>query len=129
MTEPADYLAAVETSLLVSEIIADYTLIIARANTDDGYLRIRATLNNGDFLEMAEYFLVLEDEIITEDYRYQWMDNTQTVLRRRWDNTPHHPELDGFPHHCHIVREDSVVPGEPLSILELLELLEAELRI
>ena len=129
MTEPADYLAAVETSLLVSEIIADYTLIIARANTDDGYLRIRATLNNGDFLEMAEYFLVLEDEIITEDYRYQWMNNTQTVLRRRWDNTPHHPELDGFPHHCHIVREDSVVPGEPLSILELLELLEAELRI
>ncbi len=129
MTEPADYLAAVETLLLVSEIIADYTLVTARANTDDGYLRIRATLSNGDFLEMAEYFLVLEDEIITEDYRYQWMDSTQTVLRRRWDNTPQHPELDGFPHHCHIVREDRVVPIEPLSILELFELLEAELEI
>ena len=128
MTEPADYLATLETTLLVSEIIKAYTIVTARANTDDGYLRIRATLSNGDFLEASEYFVVAEAEIVTEDYRYQWMDNTRTRLRRRWDNTPHHPEVDGFPHHCHVGQENNVVSGEPLSLLELLARLESELN-
>lgn len=66
MTEPANYLKTLETALLVSEIITDYTIVT--------------------------------------------------------------PELDEFPHHCHIVQEDNVVPGKPLSLLELLTLLETELN-
>ena len=127
MTDPADYIAQLKTALLISEAIADYAVLNARVNTDDGYFRIRATLSNGDFFEAAEYFEVVDAQVITIDYRYQWMDGTQACLRRRWDNTPHHPELSQFPHHCHITREDNVVPSEPLSILDILAVLEAEL--
>jgi len=96
MPEPAAYLNAVEVALLTSEVIAEYTLVASKINTDDGYFRLRATLANGDFLEAAEYFTVPEGKICIEDYRYQWMDGQRAVLRRRWDNTPHHPEVAGF---------------------------------
>ena len=83
MSKPSAYLDVLKTALLVSGIITDYTVVTARANSHDGYLRIRATLSNGDFLEAAEYFVVVGTEIVIEDYRYQWMDGTRTLLRRR----------------------------------------------
>ena len=127
MRDPVTYLAEVEMALVASPVVADYRLVRSWANTDDGYIRIRATLSNGDFLEAAEYFIVQEEQIATVDYRHQWMDATRTMLRRRWDNTPHHPELDGFPHHCHIGDESYVVPSEPVSLIQVLALIEAEI--
>ncbi len=127
MPEPAAYLNAVEVALLTSEVIAEYTLVASKINTDDGYFRLRATLANGDFLEAAEYFTVPEGKICIEDYRYQWMDGQRAVLRRRWDNTPHHPEVAGFPHHCHLGPGDTVAPSEAVNLFRILTFLEAEL--
>lgn len=52
------------------------------------------------------------------------MDAPKTHLRRRWDGTPHHPELSGYPHHSHVEREDNVVPSKPMTMLQFLEELE-----
>jgi hypothetical protein len=128
MRDPDTYLVEIEMALVSSPIVVEYRLIRSWANTDDGYIRVRATLSNGDFLEMAEYFIVQEEQIAIVDYRHQWMDATRTVLRRRWDNTPDHPELDSFPHHCHVGDESHVVPGEPVSLIQVLALIGAELR-
>jgi len=125
--DPIAYLNEIILALIVSEIISDYTVIRRWANTDDGYIRIRASLINGDFLEASEYFVVEGGRMVTVDYRYQWMDGDRAVLRRRWDNTPHHPEVEGFPHHCHLGSETNVVPGKPLSLLQLLLLLKNEI--
>jgi hypothetical protein len=127
MPDPVAYLDEIEIALISSEFITAYTIVRNWANTDDGYVRIRATLINGDFLEASEYFVVQGDEIEAVDYRYQWMDGSRSVLRRRWDNTPHHPNLDGFPHHCHVGQESHVIPGRPLSLLQFLSWLEAEI--
>jgi hypothetical protein len=127
MDDPATYLAEIEMALVASPIVAEYRLVRSWANTDDGYIRVRATLSNGDFLEAAEYFVIQEEQIVVVDYRHQWMDATRTVLRRRWDNTPHHPELDSFPHHCHVGDESHVVPGEPVGLIQVLALIEAEI--
>jgi hypothetical protein len=126
MRDPDTYLVEIEMALVSSPIVVEYRLIRSWANTDDGYIRVRATLSNGDFLEMAEYFIVQEEQIAIVDYRHQWMDATRTALHRRWDNTPDHPELDSFPHHCHIGDESYVVPSEPVSLLQVLALIEAE---
>jgi hypothetical protein len=42
-------------------------------------------------------------------------------LLRRWDNTPHHPDLPGFPHHVHTGTGDHVYPGQPASIFTVLD--------
>ena len=124
MNDLVSYLEAIKLRLIVSPIIAEYRILKERATRTDGYLRLRATLTNGDFLEMVEAFERGPSEIVIVDYRHQWMDAAQSQLRRRWEGTPHHPELPGFPHHVHIESVATVIPGEPMSIMAILDVLE-----
>jgi hypothetical protein len=117
------YLAEVELALVSSPIISEYHCTQRWANTDDGYIRFRATLANSDFLEAAEYFVFDGQQVITVDYRYQWMDGTKTILRRRWDSTPHHPDLENYPYHLHIDNEETVIASDRISVIELLAIL------
>ncbi len=126
MDDPTSYVAEVELALISSPIITGYELVRTWCNTDDGYIRLRATLTNGDFLEAAEYFVLRSGEPIPVDYRYQWMDGSKQSLRRRWDSTPDHPELAGFPYHVHVENDGTVIPGQPVSLLDLLGTLEGQ---
>ena len=125
MSDPLTYLAEIELVLVSSPAIAEYQVIRSWNHTDDGYIRIQARLTNGDFIEAAEYFVCQQDDVKTVDYHHQWMDRDRTTLRRRWDSTPHHPELENFPFHVHL--EDSTfIPGLPMSLIALLEVLAGE---
>ncbi len=124
MSDIAAYLAKIELALVSSSVIAEYHVVRSWANTDDGYIRVRATLTNSDFLEAAEYFVLEKSRIVTADYRHQWMDGEKKALRRRWDNTPDHPELENFPHHVHVGDEATIIPGHPTGLVELLDILE-----
>jgi len=55
------------------------------------------------------------------------MDSERKILRRRWDSTPHFPELENFPHHIHIDDDETVTPGWSMSLIDLLEILEDEI--
>lgn len=81
------------------------------------YFRARISLANGDFLEVSEYFLAGPEGCATIEYRHQWMDSTR-----------HFPELANFPHHIHLASETNAVPGTVMSVIELIDLLEAELE-
>jgi len=118
------YIAAVELAFISSPIVAEYRMLRVWANTDDGYVRVRATMSNGDFLEAAEYFALQGNRLTTIDYRYQWMNASQRELHCRWDCTPDHPELEGFPHHAHVGDELHVTPGRVMSMLDLLRVME-----
>ncbi|MFB2971551.1 DUF6516 family protein [Aerosakkonema sp. BLCC-F183] len=85
------------------------------------------TLSNGDFLEVVEFFVLRDRTCVTESYRYQWMDNSQKVLRKRWDNVEHFPDLPNFPHHVHVGEESNVEASKSLSILDLIDIIEAEI--
>ena len=122
------YLDAEYAALLGHPIIQSTELIRYTANRLDGYLRVRATLINGDFLEIALHITLQDGRIVIDSYRYQWMDSTRTNLRRRWDNTPHFPKVPGFPHHSHIGQEDNVESAEPMAIKTLLDLIAATIR-
>ncbi|WP_293130412.1 DUF6516 family protein [Microcoleus sp. bin38.metabat.b11b12b14.051] len=71
---------------------------------------------------------VVDNRCITESYRYQWMDETQQTLRKRWDNVEHFPNLPNFPHHVHIGEESNVEPSCLMNILELIDLIEKDLH-
>ncbi len=129
MSELATHLIEIELALVSSPIVVEYQIVRSWVNADDGYIRVRAVLYNGDFLEAAEYFVVERDKIRLVDYRHQWMDGERKQLRRRWDNTPHHPQLDSAPYHCHVGGEVPVEPSRPVGIVEVLTLIEAELGI
>jgi len=89
MTTPAEYVLRLKTKLAISSIIASFNVVEEKVWLDRGYVRIRIALNNGDFLEAAEYFVLQNDELTTRRYRYQWMDRERRKLRKRWDNVEH----------------------------------------
>jgi len=81
-----------------------------------------------DFLEVAEYFVLEVDHFFPKRYRYQWMNSTKEQLRKRWDNVGHFPNLPNFPHHIHIGEEGNVIPGIAINIIELIKLIESEIK-
>ena len=115
-----EYLKHCRIILITSPIIQEYRVIETQASERRGYIRVRATLTNGDLLEMAEYFTLDGGEIITQDYRFQWMNKDKTLLRYRWDNTPHFPELAEFPHHVHNGSDSKVKSHSPMSFEKVL---------
>jgi uncharacterized protein DUF6516 len=112
--------------LVASAIVAEVTIVEEYALPDRGYFRARLNLSNRDFLEVAEYFVVESGYCITQRYRYQWMDEQQGVLKKRWDNVEHFPDLPNFPYHVHIGAEEHVESGQSMSIIELIALIEQE---
>jgi hypothetical protein len=114
--------------LLEHPVVESTDLIRLDVDDDHGYLRVRASLINGDFLEVTMYVSQQQDIQKIEDYRYQWMNGNRTQLRRRWDNAPHFPRLPDFPHHCHVGSEDNVEPSNVFTVAELLDRIESELH-
>ena len=127
MLIPAEYALQLKTQLSLSPIVVSFTIVEEKVWPDRGYIRIRMTLSNGDFLEVAEYFVIQDGERVTRRYRYQWMDGQRRELRKRWDNVEHYPDLPNFPHHVHIGGEKNVEPGERLSVIQLLDILAGEI--
>jgi hypothetical protein len=56
------------------------------------------------------------------------MDAERQILRKRWDNVAHYPNLPNFPHHIHIGEESNVEPSTSINIIELIDLIESELE-
>ena len=123
-----EYLAAIHLALVESPIVASYEVVRQRVTSQSGHLRVRVDLTNSDFLEASEFFRLTPDGIEVADYRHQWMDGERTILRKRWDSTPHHPNLENAPHHCHDGSEETVVPGQPLSIQDVLAFISREIQ-
>jgi hypothetical protein len=121
------YLTDIKFRLIASPVVETFSIVEERDLDDRGYFRTRITLTNADFLEIAEYFVIINDQPQPERYRYQWMDSTQKMLRRRWDNVPHFPDLPNFPHHVHVNAEDNVQTSIPRGITEFLDFLEVEI--
>ena len=127
--EANEYLEDIKSRLIASNEIAAFTVVEELDFGDRGYFRARVTLGNDDFLEVAEYFKITENVVTTTRYRYQWMDSDRSILRKRWDNVPHFPNLPNFPHHIHVESEENVISGNSLNIQELLDILEQEIEI
>ncbi len=127
MTDVRTYMEAVREKLLLCPGIVSVEITDERIPLENrGYFRARLTLANGDFLEISEYVVSDSGQPRPLKYRYQWMDSSQTRLIRRWDNVPHFPHISSYPHHVHVGHESNVFASEPISITDLIEIIERE---
>ena len=94
-----DYINYIKLRLQTSKLIDNLEILKERAIPDQGYFRAKITFKNGDFLEVAEFFKIENQQCIPVTYRYQWMDKNKQQLRKRWDNVEHFPNFPNFPHH------------------------------
>jgi hypothetical protein len=115
------YLNTMKERFVTDPIVASFQVIRERSMWVDGHLRARLELADGSQLEFSEYvqrFPTGEIAVIT--YSYHWADANNHLIRR-WDNTPHFPDLPGFPDHIHDGATGQVTTGQPMSISAVLD--------
>ena len=118
------YLQGIDALLSASPLVRDVE-IVRRAIRDTEFekvlhYRYRVLLANGDFIEMTERVFEAQGRLEVTKYRHHWQDR-QSRLLKRWDNAPHYPAIDTFPHHLHDGTEDDVVPHPAITGLEVLQ--------
>ncbi len=76
-------------------------------------LRIRIRFQNNELLEFNEAVIADDENRVTHlGYRYHFQDkNNQLIFR--YDNTPHHPGIESFPHHKHTPDNVAAVNQKP----------------
>lgn len=114
-------------SLIVSHIVLSFKVLKQETVDEEGFIRIKCTLANDSILEFAEYVVSLKNNINVETYSYHWQ-KTSGILIKRWDNVPHHKEIDSFPHHLHLA-DDKVVKSTQMSLKKVLAEIEKTLII
>jgi hypothetical protein len=126
-----EYLRQIEELLSTSPVVRDVE--IARRTVRDTALekvlnyRYRVMRVDGGFVEMTERVLEVQGTLEITKYRHHWQDGNG-VLIKRWDNAPHYPAIDMFPHHLHDGAEDCVVSHQVISGLEALRRILAEVE-
>lgn len=65
-------------------------------------------------------------ELITADeskYSYHWQ-TARGALLCRWDNAPHYPRLNTFPHHKHVGTQDNVLLSDEVTLEMVMRIIE-----
>lgn len=88
-----------------------------RVDLDRGYVKATITFTDGSELHLFEYVVLGDGDVHREDYRYHYQ-TAEAELIWRWDNAPHHPEIETFPHHVHV--GDEVRESKPVDLEEVL---------
>lgn len=68
---------------------------------------------DGSILEFCE--LMSNSE---HDYRFHWM-NKEKELLSRWDNAPHHKNLENFPYHLHL--PDKIESSSEINLIQVFD--------
>jgi hypothetical protein len=121
-----DYFEDIILFLNENPYIDSFEIIKKKVTSTDGYIRLRAKVINNDLLEISIYCQKKKASIEVIDYRYHWQ-NEEGVLKRRWDNCPHHKDIENFPFHVHL-NDNTVKPSEKVDIYKVLELIEKDIK-
>jgi hypothetical protein len=118
-----EYLRQIDELLSVSPVVHGVE-IVRRSVRDTDFekvlnYRYRVMLTDGSFIEMTERVLEVHGTLEVTKYRPHWRDGNGLLLKR-WDNAPHYPGIDMFPHHLHDGAEDSVASHPAITGLEAL---------
>lgn len=114
-------------SLIVSHIVSSFKVLKQEIGDEEGFVRIKCVLNDDSILEFAEYVVALKNNVNVETYSYHWQKAGGSLIKR-WDNVPHHKEIDTFPHHLHLA-DGKVVKSSHVTLKKVLSEIEKTLTI
>ena len=117
------YMNDLDVLISASPSIVDID-IIRRDIRDTGLektalFRYRIKLIDESLIEITERILEERGGLTTTKYRYHWQTGSGKLIKR-WDNAPHHPEIDTFPDHLHDGSEDNVKSFRKMNALDIL---------
>lgn len=117
----AEYVESVKERLAADSFVLEFTVINEHANLSEGYIRARVYFVDGSLLDFSEFVKRKPGKKLEYiSYRYHWHTGDKKLIRR-WDNTPHFPDLSNAPHHIHEGETGEATPGKPINIFAVLD--------
>ena len=104
-----------------SPAVKAYEVLDFKQGKNFYFLKVKAELVDGSELYIREF--VSEDEY---NYSFQWQKDGNLITR--WDNAPHHKDIETFPHHKHVGSKDNVQPSGEISLEDVLGVSEEEIK-
>jgi hypothetical protein len=105
-----------------SEIVTDYEILGFQPGESFYFFKMRIILIDGSELYAREY--VSEDTYL---YSYHWQ-HENGEMRARWDNAPHHPDIESFPHHKHTHGKAMPEQSSERTIADILQAIREKLE-
>lgn len=99
-------------SLDSASFVDSYDVIDYKTFGPGFYIKIKVILKDKSELHIREYFNVDE-----RNYSYHWQSVQGTTIIR-WDNAPHHKDIQTYPHHRH--ENDSIIASTEITVAEIL---------
>jgi len=89
---------------------------------ETAYLKGHITIIDSSILEIAIFAIESRGSLSIDKYRLHYMNNAGQMLFR-YDNSPHHREIDTYPHHKH--KLDKIVSSKMPTLKEILSEISA----
>ena len=86
------------------------------------YLKLKIVFVDNSILFTKEYF-----DTQSRNYSFHWQTNDEKLIIR-WDNAPHHKNISSYPHHQHIKENAIVHESNVISLIEVFEYIEKQLK-
>jgi hypothetical protein len=80
--------------------------------------RYKLLLEDNSIIELTERLIEQNNQLNRTKYSYHWQTQNGELIKR-WDNAPHHPEIETTPHHLHTKK--GVLPHNEIDGLEALK--------
>jgi len=106
--------------LTESDIIREYEILNLLYDEDFYYVKIKSYIVNDGILHIKIY---LSDE--EYNYSFHWEKETEELMIR-WDNAPHHQEIETFPHHMHTT--DAIKKSYIITLDDVLKYIKNQLK-
>ena len=117
-----DYFDNILQELLISHAVFSFKVMRRVIGDEDGFIRVICRLTNGDIFEFAEYVQTHTNKMSIMTYSFHWQ-SANGKLVKRWDNVPHHNEVDTYPHHLHLFN-GKVIGSAAMNLNKVLEEIE-----
>ncbi len=110
--------------MIIDPIVESFEIINEKIGEKEGYLRVTIKFPDDSVMHCFEYVL-FDETVEISKYNFHWQDATGNLIRR-WENAPHHPELDNYPHHVHA--KDTVSASSEIGIRTVLSVVKSILN-
>ncbi len=111
-----EYYITVQKAILSATHVIQSDISFDEISEEECYIRGSLTLTGGYQLHIAEY-VVTEPKFNRLKYRFH-LQTAKGKLIVRWDNAPHHPEIETHPDHLHV--GEKIKATSPMDISQVL---------
>lgn len=92
---------AIENAINDDLLVVTFDLERVYMTRTRAYIKGKINFADGTSLALFQHVKITENGLDITDYRYHYM-NADDRMIFRYDNAPHHRELDKFPNHKHL---------------------------